>query len=166
MTQIDRRVLILSELEDLLGKLTVTLSTGAIEAGNFVRNRNELTAEKRPGIILLDGDETPDPRVPAPPTGRDTAIAPRIMLMRPEIYVVLETRKPQNKNLGEDLSIARAAIIAAVLKDRTLQQIVGTNGQIIYDGCVTDLARNRTMEGQIGISFTFVYPFIPFEIAG
>lgn len=166
MTQVDRRVLILQELEALLGGLDIELSTGRIAAGNFVRNRNELTAEKRPGILLMDGDETPDPRVPPAPTGRDTAISARMMMMRPEIYVVLDTRKPQNKLLGEDLSIARSAIIVAVLKDKTLQQIVGSNGQIIYDGCVTDLARNRTMEGQIGIAFTFVYPFLPQEIAG
>jgi len=163
---LDRRVLILNELETLLGGLTITLTTGAIAAGNFVHNRNELTKNKRPGIILLDADEVADPRVSQLQGGRDTAIPPRIMKMTPEIYVVLEDRKPDNKNVGTDLSIARAEIIKAVLLDKTLRDITGSNGSIVYDGCVTDLARNRVMEGQMGISFTFTYPFIPSEIAG
>jgi hypothetical protein len=51
------------------------------------------------------------------------------------------------------------------LHDKTLLQITGSNGRITYDGCVTDLARNRVMKGQMGISLTFVYPFIPDEFA-
>lgn len=163
---VDRRALILQELESLLAGLDIELSTGRIKAGNFVHNRNELTAGKRPGIILLDADEIGDPRVPVMSTGRSTGIAPRMMKMTPEIYVVLEDRKPRNENLGTDLSIARQAIITAIMLDKTLSDITGSNGQIVYDGCVTDLARNRVMEGQMGISVTFTYPFIPSEIAG
>lgn len=163
---VDRRALILNELESLLSGLTIELSTGVIPAGNFVHNRNELTAGKRPGIILLDADEVADPRVPQVQGGRATAIAARIMKMTPEIYVVLDDRKPANKDVGPDLNIARAAIINAILLDKTLSDITGAHGSIVYDGCVSDLARNRVMEGQMGISFTFVYPFIPSEIAG
>jgi hypothetical protein len=163
---IDRRVLILNELETLLSGLDIELTTGRIAAGNFARNRNELTTAKRPGILLLDGDEVADPRVPQMQGGRDTAVPPRIMKMTPEIYVVLEDRKPNNKGVGTDVSIARAAVVKAILLDKTLRDITGSNGGIVYDGCVTDLARNRVMEGQVGISFTFIYPFIPSEIAG
>lgn len=166
MAAVDRRVLILQELESLLGGLDIELTTGRIPAGNFVRNRNELPAGLVPGIILLDADEVADPRFQRPPVGRDlTTVPPQIMRMTPEIYVVLDVRKPQNKFVGEDLSVARAAILKAIILDRTLYQIVGTNGQITYDGCVTDLARNRVMQGQMGMSITFTYPFIPGEIA-
>jgi hypothetical protein len=68
--------------------------------------------------------------------------------------------------VGQDLNTARLAILAAVLPDRTLQNIVGANGNIVYDGCVTDLARNRTMKGQLGISLTFTYPLIQNEFVG
>jgi hypothetical protein len=54
--------------------------------------------------------------------------------------------------------------LGKILNDKTLQRIVGDNGQISYDGCVTDLARNRTMQGQLGVSITFVYPLIPGEL--
>lgn len=163
---VDRRSLILTELESLLSGLDIELTTGRIAAGNFVRNRNELTTEKRPGIILLDADEVSDPRLPPVATGRGTAIPPGIMRMTPEIYVVLDDRKPANKNLGEDLSRARGVILTAILQDKTLRDITSDNGSIRYDGCVTDLARNRVMEGQMGISVTFTYPFIPSEITG
>lgn len=166
MTAVDRRVLILQELESLLGGLDIELTTGRIPAGNFVRNRNELPAGMVPGIILLDADETSDPRYQRPNTGRDiNTVPPQIMRMTPEIYVVLDVRKPQNINVGEDLSIARASILKAILTDLTLFQICGSNGQITYDGVVTDLARNRVMQGQMGISITFTYPFIPGEMA-
>lgn len=165
MTVVDRRILILQELESLLSGLDIELSTGKVKPGNFIRNRNELVADKRPGIILLDGDETPAPSAPMS-SGRNTSISTRLMVMRPEIYVVLETRKPQNINVGEDLSLARGVLIRAIAKDAILSQICGSNGQISYEGCVTDLARNRTMEGQMGVAFSFVYPFIPMEIAG
>lgn len=165
MTAVDRRVLILQELESLLGGLDIELTTGRIPAGNFVRNRNELPADKVPGIILLDADEVADPRYQRPNLGRDLAtVPPQMMKMTPEIYVVLDVRKPQNINVGEDLSVARAAIVKAILTDKTLYTITGSNGQILYDGCVTDLARNRVMQGQMGLSFTFSYPFIPGEM--
>jgi hypothetical protein len=87
-----------------------------------------------------------------------------MMKMTPEIYVVLDVRKPQNKNVGEDLSVARSAILKAILGDKTLSTITGSNGSINYDGCITDLARNRQLQGQMGVSFTFSYPWLPGEV--
>jgi len=161
---VDRRVLILQELEALLSNLDIELTTGRIPAGNFVRNRNALPKELVPGVILIDGDEAPDPRFRQMQQGRQGGIPAQIMKMTPEIYVVLDVRKPANKNVGEDLSIARIAIMKAILGDKTLSTIVGANGDITYSGCVTDLARNRQMEGQMGMIFSYSYPWLPGEI--
>jgi hypothetical protein len=163
-TAVDRRVLLLQGLESILSGLQIELTTGLIPAGNFVRNRNELPADKVPGVILLDGDEVSDPSLRKMFQGRSSGIPPQIMRMTPEIYVVLDVRKPHNKNVGEDLSVARIAIMKAILGDRTLNAVTGSNGSINYDGCVTDLARNRMMQGQMGLSFTFTYPWLPGEI--
>lgn len=160
----DRRAEILERLDELLEGLTITLSTGTIPTGNFVHNRNELPAGKVPGIILLDADEVMDPRALRLPDGRQLPPGVQLMRMTPEIYVVLDVRKPANANVGEDLNLARAAILAAVFTDGQLQGIVGSNGGISYDGCVTDLARNRTMQGQLGLSITFTYPLFPGEL--
>lgn len=160
----DRRALILARLGVLLSGVTIELSTGMIPVGNYVHNRNELPAELVPGIILLDADEIRDLRFPVNTAGRALHSGPGMMKMTPEIYIVLDVRKPKNALVGEDLNTARAALINLVLEDATLQTIVG-NGTVVYDGCVTDLARNRTMQGQMGLSFTMSYPFIPGELS-
>lgn len=161
--KMDRRDRILDRLFEILGGLTIELSTGTIIPDHFVHNRNELPAEKVPGIILLDADEVWDPNTPNLASRGDGQASPGLLRMTPEVYVVLDVRKPNNKVVGKDLNTARAKIIGSVINDTQLKAFVGTNGQIRYDGCVTDLARNRTMQGQMGLSITFVYPFIPGE---
>jgi hypothetical protein len=161
----DRRQLILTRLMTILSGLVVELTDGTtIAAGNIVHNRDELPAEKVPGIILLDADEVRDPRFP-PNQGRSERTGPGMMRMTPEIYVVLEVRKGalQNKNVGEDLNLARAAILKLIVHDAALAKFTGSGGAITYDACYTDLARNRQMKGQMGLSITFGYPFIPDE---
>jgi hypothetical protein len=155
--------MLLAQTFDLLKGLTIELTNGVIPAGNIVHNRNELPAEMVPGLILLDADEVATPI----PHAQGRALRPGTCLMRmtPEIYVVLDVRKPQNTKVGDDLNLARAAILNCLLHDPTLQTITGSNGLIQYDGCVTDLARNRTMKGQMGLSITFTYPFIPDELS-
>lgn len=171
----DRREQILERLAAILSGLTITLSaTNAanqlpvtIPAGNFVQNRNELPSTKIPGIILCDGDEANDPRVVRKARGQtETGIPPQLIKMTPEIYVVLDERKPNNVNVGADLNIARLAIMAAIFPDQTLQAIVGGNGDIMYEAGITDLARNRVMQGQMGLSLSFLYPLLPSEYVG
>lgn len=160
---LDRRDRILIRMADLLKVTTIKLSTGNIPAGNFVHNRNELPAGKTPGIILLDADEVWDPQTPNRTSRGDAQVTPGLIRMTPEVYVVLDVRKPNNDEVGKDLNTARALIISKMINDEALKALVGANGQIRYDGCVTDLARNRQMQGQLGLSFTFVYPFLPGE---
>lgn len=168
----DRRQIILDRLYTLLSGLTIPLAGGPtgpleIKPGNIVQNRNELPKELVPGIILLDADEIKDPRAQLRERGlAESRVPSNIMKMTPEIYVVLDTRGITNKNGGKDLNTARLAILAAVLPDKQLQNIVGANGNIVYDGCVTDFARNRTMKGQLGVSITFTYPLIQNEYVG
>jgi hypothetical protein len=51
-----------------------------------------------------------------------------------------------------------------VLTDTTLADLVGTNGDVRYEGCATALARSRMMEGEMGLSFTFTYVLRPDEL--
>jgi hypothetical protein len=165
---VDRRQMILDRLVELLQGFTIQL-TGTTLSGplttQFVHNRGELPSEKAPGVILLDADEARDPRYIAKPPGRAmTPVRVQVMRMTPEIYLVLDVRKPLNQNVGKDLGAARAALLRLVMLDPVLSQIVGSNGEIVYDGCLTDLARNRVMKGQMGVSFTFVYPLSPYDL--
>jgi hypothetical protein len=160
----DRRAMIIERLMTILSEFSITLTDGTtvIASGNIVHNRDELPEELVPGIVLLDADEVRDQRFPVN-QGPGGPPAPGYMKMTPEIYVVLDVRKPKNLKVGEDLALVRAALIFLILGDTVLQQITGSGGTIIYDGCYTDLARNRVMRGQMGLSFTFGYPFIPGE---
>lgn len=171
----DRRDLIIQALLECLSGLTITLLGGGglsdastvidTAAGQIAHNRDELPEALLPGLILLDADEVRDPRTPEH-SGRGQRPGPALMKMTPEIYIVLDVRKPPNDaNIGKDLNTARKAILYAVLHDTNLQVLTGDNGTITYDGCVTDLARNRTMKGQMGLSLTFTYPLIPGELA-
>lgn len=171
----DRRTQIIDRLLDLLGSLSIPLLGDPLSgpsvlsgADELYHNRGELPGSpdpKVPGIILLDADEVKDPRF-VMVQGRNLAAGTQVMRMTPEIYIVLPVRKPRNVNVGTDLNTARAAILDLVLHDKALSTITGPNGGITYDGCVTDMARNRTMKGQMGLSFTFSYPLIPGELVG
>lgn len=169
MTQRDRRQDILDQLWADIQSLTVDLAGGdegpvSILASSKVRNRNQLQADKVPGIVLLDADEVRDPRMMSPMPGTEqTRMRPQMMKMTPEIYVVLDVRGPQNPNVGKDLNTARLAVLNSIFTDPLLWKAVGTNGDITYDGMITDLARNRTMKGQLGISVTFTYPLLVTE---
>lgn len=165
---LDRRQLIINQLYSLLSSLSIPLLGGlngpiTLAAGNIVHNRDQLTAELVPGIILLDADEQVSllPKV----DGAGRQAGPSLMAMTPEIYVVLDVRQPQNLNVSEDVNSARAAILGLILNDPTLLQIVGSNGRIYCKSCVTDLARNRQMLGQLGLEIVFIYPLLPNEIA-
>jgi hypothetical protein len=182
----DRREGILHRLEEILGGVRVNgvwqsggLSipilgdTGVpnpvtmIPAANFSRNRNQLTVKTAPAILLLDADEVRDASVTSSQRGlRENRMRDQIMKMTPEIYVVLDDRNIVNKNSGRDLNTARLAILAAIIPDVTLQKIVSAQGDMVYDGTVTDFARNRQMKGQLGISLTFTYPLIGQEVMG
>ena len=150
---VDKRELILLRLFEVL-KSIPTLN-------QWVRNRGELPDEKRPAIIMLDGDEHASET--AFNRGRIGA-SPNMISLVPEVYISLEARKPDNVNTGEDLSAIRVAILKAVLTDSVLLSLVGGNGEIRYNGCVTDLARGRNIDGEMGLMFAFVYHFKPSEL--
>lgn len=172
MTQVDRRQALLDRTFALFSGLTVDLLGGPngpsrIVAGNVQQNRNDLQADKVPGFLILDADEVRDVRQLQPnPGSQMTRMPAQMMKMTPEIYVLLDVRGAENKNAGKDLNIARLAALNLMMTDDQLWRIVGSNGNITYDGLVTDLARNRTMKGQAGMSFTFTYPLIVREFAG
>ena len=123
------------------------------------RNTDEISEKQRPCILILDADEAADD---ADPSGLSRhPNAPRRVGMTPEVYVMLGA-KPEH--IGTELNLFRAAILKAVLTDAALASLVGSNGDIRYEGCATALARGRMMEGEMGLSFTFTYVLRPDEL--
>lgn len=160
----DRRDLLLERVYAILqGLAGQQIGTGpVVQAANIVRNRGEMPTDKRPAIILMDADETSNKE--AFGRGRPGS-TPLLVEVRPEIYVCLEGRKPQNLSVGEDLNAFRIAILKLVLFDSQLATIIGSpTGEIRYEGCLTDLARGRNEDGELGMMIAFRYPFIPTEL--
>lgn len=126
------------------------------------RNRGGLPVEKRPGLILLDADEDAD-EPPQQGTGRLT-LAPNVVTMIPEIYVVMDMREPPNEKIGEEMNALRVTIIKTIFSDQPLQTLLGANGGIRYLGCETDMASGRSMEGQMHIRTAYRYVLRPSEL--
>jgi hypothetical protein len=63
------------------------------------------------------------------------------VIMSPETYVVLKNVRPVNDTVGIDLNTICAAVIKAVITDQELNELVGSNGEIRYDGLVQIWAR-------------------------
>ena len=145
----DRRELILTRL------LEIAKGIDGIAAA--FRNRDEISEKQRPAIVILDADEAADDADPAARPSR----SPRRVAMTPEIYILLGSRP---EDLGSVINRLRARLVSAVLTDAPLVSIVGSNGDIRYEGCATALARGRSMEGEMGISFSFTYVLRPEEL--
>ncbi len=139
----DRREEILTRLVDLL-----LLIPGPQK---IYRNRGQLSAAQRPAIVVMDGDEAG--------TVGDFALGrplnqPNILRMSPEI-VLMAAGGPEV--VGTTLNNLRIQVIPAVLTDSVLSDLVGTTGGIQYQGANTDLARGRTVEGEMVINFEIHY---------
>lgn len=121
------------------------------------RNKDEISDKQRPCILILDADEAANDGDPMNRPNR----SPRRVGMTPEIYILLGA-KPED--IGTQINTLRASLVKAILTDADLATIVGSNGDVRYEGCATSLARGRTMEGEMGVSFTFTYVLRPEDL--
>lgn len=141
--------------EAILARLLV-LFKAIVGADKAFRNRLRIPDELLPAITVLDGDETPDDSSYG--RGRP-ANGPLIVTMRPEIYAFTDSDQ-DDESLGAGLNALRAQIMKAVLNDETLLGLC-KDGDIRYEGFSTGLAQGRSLEGELGIAFAFVYVLRP-----
>ena len=145
----DRREMILTRL------LEIAVGVDGIVAA--FRNKDEISERQRPAIVILDADEAADD---ADPSSRPSR-APRRVAMTPEIYILLGAK---SEDLGTAINTLRARLVKAILMDPSLLTILGSSGDARYEGCATALARGRSMEGEMGVSFSFTYVLRPEEL--
>ncbi len=143
--------------EDIMVRL-LAIANETKEFKLVARNKANIPEDQRPAFICLDADETADDRDQG--RGRPSATI-NLVGMTPEIFILLGDRP---ENVGTEINALRAVIIKAILEDATLEAIMGRNGGVRYEGCATGLATGRTMEGEMGLSFTFTYIFKPSEL--
>lgn len=140
--------------EDILSTLFTELSTvdGLV---TFVRNRGLMDQDRRPVCILLDGSEALRSTV-TQRTG-DARLAPHIMTMRPQIWVILKNAKPENENVGKDLNRFRIAILEKLTGSLSLAAAIGATGAISLEGVITDLESGKLVEGQMLMQLAIQY---------
>lgn len=142
--------------EDILARLLV-ITSGISGVTRAYRNKDEIPETSRPAIVILDGDEAANDGDP----DRRPATAPRRITMTPEIYILLAGTPAE---VGTDINLIRARFVHAVMTDATLIALTLDGVGIRYEGCATGLARGRSMEGEMGLSFGFTYVLRPAEL--
>ena len=142
--------------ELILARLTVT---GATVAGvvTCLRNASSIADTQCPAVVIYDADEIADQNdTPSRPVN-----APRRVGMQPEILIKV-AGVPEA--VGAEMNAIRAALVKAILSDATLIAMTADARGIRYDGCATRLALGRSMEGEMGVSFTFNYYLKPDDL--
>lgn len=148
-----------------MDRLSVIVQTVAENLhAHYFRNRGELPDEKRPAIVLFDADEVSEP--PIQSNSVRPAASANLVHLTPQIIVILKDDKPHNANVGPLLAEFRLAILSSVITDTELIGLIGKNGSFRFNGCATDLGRERTCIGEMQVSMSFIYAFKPDEILG
>jgi hypothetical protein len=153
---VDKREAILERIAQIT---TATKTAAGIVTA--VRNRGLMSNEKRPACVLLDGDEKPAIFLPNNRTDSRSASRPAIMRMSPELYVLMDEARPVNDQIGQLLNAKRIALSLAIVTDEALKTLLGPNGGIVYNGCVTDLKSGSALTGQMRLDFIYTYVFDP-----
>lgn len=148
--------------EAILARLFELLSVTGIE--NTYRNRPDKGDKTRPCAILMDGDESSRT---SHRDGRGSLVmAPQIMQMQPQIFVLLKEARLNNENsagvnVGTELNTFRTTLLGAIASDSALRSLIGANGGIALASAITDLKSGSDMSGQMLLSFQINYLLIP-----
>lgn len=145
----DPREAILARLLDVAAGVDTSLAKR--------RNETDVSSSNLPAVILFDGEEVAREN---DPVGRSAATI-RHVDMTPEVQFRLEAKA---EDVGTKLNVLRAKLIKAVLNDETLLGLVINSRAIRYQGSMTATERGRSMEGGIGVAFTFTYVLKPDDL--
>lgn len=139
--------------EALLTAIATALA-GIPGVETFKRNDPEIAEAARPAILMMDGDETTQEQGFGRGRPANGAI---IMQALPEIYVMIGDNP---ETVGAGLNAIRAKIIYAMLNTPAIAALC-KDADIRYEGSQSALALGRSMEGEMGLNFTFIYVLRP-----
>lgn len=153
---------LLDKREDILSRLFAILNaiTDPETPNTVARNRGLLDNDARPALVLLDGDE----RVSLPGNNRGRQrMSPCLVTMMPQIFIITKLKKPQNEGIGELLNSFRVSIVKAIADDTELIALLGSNGDLSYDGCLTDLKTGSSVQGEMQLDFSLTTLLDPYR---
>lgn len=143
--------------EDILARL-LQVAASVPGVAMAVRNQDEISERSRPAIVVFDADEIADE---AAERQDHPGRSPNLVVMTPEVLILLGAPP---ESVGSALNALRAKLVKAVLADSQLIELAGQNGRVRYAGCSTHLGHGRSMEGSMGVQFTFAYVLRPEQL--
>lgn len=90
-------------------------------------------------------------------------MSPELVTMTPQLWILLQGRA-NHENVGQDLNAYRFALIELVAQDFELLQLLGSNGNISYEGCETDLKSGLPAQGSMRLDFAITYLVDPYQL--
>jgi hypothetical protein len=144
----DRREAILARLVEVGASLTGIKTS--------IRNVDTLSDTARPGIVVLDADENADTDIKH--RGRPP-LSPNLHALMPEVQILVGGPA---QTVGTTLNAFRALFLKALRDDAlsgALAGLIGSTGNVFYDGCTTDFGRERQMSATMTLSLEIRYPF-------
>jgi hypothetical protein len=138
----------LDRRERILVRL-LAIAIGITGVTRAVRSRTNISPGLGATIVIWNGDE----EVVLQKPGR----GPKIVEMTPVFRVMVEAGAD---DVGTIQNRLRRRLLRAILDDAALQALVGTNGEIRYDGLQNSLERGLMVEGEDWLSFVFRYPLL------
>lgn len=154
---IDRREQILSRLLAIANQMLATDPPAVL---TVVRNKELRRDEDRPGIVLLDGDESPALTGRLLP-GRRIPMSAQMMTMRPQLFILMNEQRPDRLTIGPGTNAIRGLLIALIANDTELQALYGPNGSIELGDVTTDMKSGGEVRGSMLLNFSITYPLIP-----
>lgn len=147
--------------ENILNRLLV-IAEAVTGITTTARNRGLLSNDKRPAIVLLDGDESPRLSMDTRRLrGRTGQMGPQIVQMKPELYIIPKEPRPTGEeggeNIGTTINDIRVRYLKEIWADATLTALLGANGSMVYNGMSTDLKSGSALSGQMRLDFIINY---------
>jgi hypothetical protein len=158
----------LASREDILVQIGTILGSIA-GVKSFARDRGEFQDLELPAIIMLDGRE--DIVEANVARLKSVKMPPAVFRLQPQIFVILRQRDDatnltldgDDAPIGPELSAWRDAVLAALINDPVLIDMLGTTGQIVYRGMTTDMITGATLQGMMQLFLDFNYVLMPFQ---
>lgn len=159
----DRREELLLQIMTILGAIPDFVTVWR-DRGEVPPVDSESKEPLLPAAILLDGREVPRVRTEGHSHGQ-RRVPGTIVTLMPEVWIVLMPRdNVTNVGVGEELSAFRMRVMRDILNDDSLNAMVGSNGEIEYRGCETDMQSGSSLEGQMRLDFGLTYTLLPTEL--
>ena len=153
--------------EDILAQIhTILASISGV--ATCARDRGLLETHELTAIILLDGrEDIVQPNVAAM---KSVKMPFAIFRLQPQIFVILPQRDDATNTtvsdgvfqpVGPELSHWRDLVLGVLINDPTLIGLLGSEGQIVYRACQTDMTTGSTLQGQLQLTVDFHYVWSP-----